>query len=159
MHIDEFTSQGMDEKRDSDAEQQKPIQDITAGKRKVNATGEKTEKELKEAKVLLEELKEQRDEQKKLLDAQRELINELKQHQKEAHPDKQVRQVANQSILATLTKAISGYSKLRCLNLRVMYNSLIVQICTVRKFYLLNFAKHFNHKDFLFYTTESETSR
>ena len=94
----------MDEKRDSDVEQ-KPKQDIIPGKRKVNATGEKTEKELKEAKVLLEELKEQRDEQKKLLDAQRELINELKQHQKEAHPDIQVRHVANHFILATIIKS------------------------------------------------------
>ena len=83
----------MDEKKDSGVEN-KPKQDVIPVKRKVNATGEKTEKELKEAKVLLEELKEQRDEQKKLLDAQRELINELKQHQKEAHPNIQVRQVA-----------------------------------------------------------------
>ena len=107
MHVHKFTSQGVDEKRDSDVEH-KPKQDITPGKRKVNATSEKTGKELKEAKVLLEELKEQRDEQKKLLDAQRELINELKQHQKEAHPDIQVRQVANQFILTTVPKFISS---------------------------------------------------
>ena len=90
----------MDEKKDSDVEQ-KPKQDVIPVKRKVNGTGEKTEKELKEAKVLLEELKEQRDEQKKLLDAQRELINELKQHQKEAHPNIQV---TNEFSLVTIRK-------------------------------------------------------
>ena len=65
-------------------------QDAVQIKPKTNGKSEKNAKELKEAKVLLEELKEQRDEQKKLLDAQRELINELKQHQKEAHPKDQV---------------------------------------------------------------------
>ena len=68
----------------------KSLYDKTDVKQKANTTNEKKDKELKEAKILLEELKEQRDEQKKLLDAQRELINELKQHQKDAHPIKQV---------------------------------------------------------------------
>lgn len=63
--------------------------DVDDKKEKTSNTSKAKDKE-KDTQVLLEELKEQREEQKKLLDAQRELINELKQHQKEAHPKDEV---------------------------------------------------------------------
>ncbi len=81
-----------DETKDNDKEKKeggdKPDENLGITVKPGEKSAEK--KELKEAKILLEELKEQRDEQKKLLDEQRELINELKQHQKDAHPEGQV---------------------------------------------------------------------